>query len=39
VLQIAPPLISDRAVLDEIVADLHEVLLDAGRHMGLAGAG
>ncbi|HWF34967.1 MAG TPA: aspartate aminotransferase family protein [Solirubrobacteraceae bacterium] len=38
VLQIAPPLISDRAVIDEIVADLHEVLLDAGRHMGLAGA-
>jgi adenosylmethionine-8-amino-7-oxononanoate aminotransferase len=35
VLQIAPPLISDRAVLDEIVAALGEVLSDAGRHMGL----
>jgi 4-aminobutyrate aminotransferase-like enzyme len=36
VLQIAPPLISDRALLDEIVARLAEVLTDAGTHMGLA---
>lgn len=36
VLQIAPPLISDRALLDEIVARLHDVLADAGAHMGLA---
>ncbi|MET0928304.1 MAG: aminotransferase class III-fold pyridoxal phosphate-dependent enzyme [Aeromicrobium sp.] len=33
VLQIAPPLISDADLLDEIVARLHEVLTDAGRHM------
>jgi adenosylmethionine-8-amino-7-oxononanoate aminotransferase len=38
VLQIAPPLISDRALLDDIVATLSEVLTDAGRHMGLAPA-
>ena len=38
VLQIAPPLISDRALLDDIVATLTEVLTDAGRHMGLARA-
>ncbi|SDU55556.1 aspartate aminotransferase family protein [Jiangella alkaliphila] len=31
VLQIAPPLISDRAVLDEIVDGLREVLTDAGK--------
>jgi adenosylmethionine-8-amino-7-oxononanoate aminotransferase len=36
VLQIAPPLISDRAVLDEIVAALAEVLSDAGDYMGLS---
>ncbi len=36
VLQIAPPLISDQAVLDEIVDRLHEVLADAGRFMGVA---
>jgi adenosylmethionine-8-amino-7-oxononanoate aminotransferase len=38
VLQIAPPLISDAAVLDDIVDRLHEVLLDAGRFMNLADA-
>jgi adenosylmethionine-8-amino-7-oxononanoate aminotransferase len=31
VLQIAPPLISDRAVLDDIVERLHDVLTDAGK--------
>jgi 4-aminobutyrate aminotransferase-like enzyme len=36
VLQIAPPLISDAAVLGEIVDRLHEVLADAGRFMNLA---
>jgi adenosylmethionine-8-amino-7-oxononanoate aminotransferase len=35
VLQIAPPLISDTGVLDEIVSRLHDVLSDAGVHMGL----
>ena len=34
VLQIAPPLISDRAVLDEIVDGLADVLADAGRWLG-----
>jgi adenosylmethionine-8-amino-7-oxononanoate aminotransferase len=34
VLQIAPPLISDAALLDEIVARLGDVLTDAGAHMG-----
>jgi len=38
VLQIAPPLIADRALLDEIVGLLGEVLADAGSHMGLAAA-
>ena len=38
VLQIAPPLISDAAVLDEIVDRLAEVLTDAGAHMGLSAA-
>jgi len=33
VLQIAPPLIADRTVLDEIVASLGDVLADAGSHM------
>ena len=33
VLQIAPPLISDDALLDEIVAGLGDVLADAGKHM------
>ncbi|MCW2818729.1 MAG: aspartate aminotransferase family protein [Marmoricola sp.] len=37
VLQIAPPLICDAAVLDEIVAGLTDVLRDAGKHMGLVG--
>ena len=35
VLQIAPPLISDAALLDDIVAGLTDVLRDAGKHMGL----
>jgi adenosylmethionine-8-amino-7-oxononanoate aminotransferase len=35
VLQIAPPLISDAALLDEIVERLGEVLTDAGAHMGV----
>ncbi|HEX8510874.1 MAG TPA: aminotransferase class III-fold pyridoxal phosphate-dependent enzyme [Propionibacteriaceae bacterium] len=35
VLQIAPPLISDRQLLDDIVARLAEVLSDAGEHMRL----
>lgn len=35
VLQIAPPLISDKALLDEIVARLGDVLTDASAHMGL----
>jgi adenosylmethionine-8-amino-7-oxononanoate aminotransferase len=35
VVQIAPPLISDAALLDEIVDRLGEVLSDAGEHMGL----
>jgi adenosylmethionine-8-amino-7-oxononanoate aminotransferase len=38
VLQIAPPLISDKAVLDDIVGRLGEVLGDAGAHMGLGAA-
>ena len=36
VVQIAPPLIADRRVLDEIVGRLGEVLDDAGTHMGVA---
>jgi adenosylmethionine-8-amino-7-oxononanoate aminotransferase len=40
VLQIAPPLIADAALLDEIVDRLAEVLSDAGDFMGVAvGAG
>ena len=35
VVQIAPPLISDRDVLDAIVDRLGEVLTDAGAHMGI----
>jgi adenosylmethionine-8-amino-7-oxononanoate aminotransferase len=35
VLQIAPPLIADREVLDAIVERLHDVLSDAGEHMGV----
>ena len=35
VLQIAPPLISDDAVLDDIVTAMHDVLEDAGRFMKL----
>lgn len=35
VIQIAPPLISQAEVLDEIVAVLGEVLTDAGHHMHL----
>jgi adenosylmethionine-8-amino-7-oxononanoate aminotransferase len=36
VLQIAPPLIADRELLDRIVDTLGEVMEDAGAHMGLA---
>jgi adenosylmethionine-8-amino-7-oxononanoate aminotransferase len=36
VLQIAPPLVCDGAVLDDIVDRLHDVLADAGRFMGVA---
>jgi adenosylmethionine-8-amino-7-oxononanoate aminotransferase len=35
VLQIAPPLISDDTVLDDIVGRLGDVLTDAGAHMAL----
>ncbi|MDX6688141.1 MAG: hypothetical protein QOF86_4269 [Baekduia sp.] len=35
VLQIAPPLVSDKGLLDEIVEVLGDVLSDAGTHMGL----
>lgn len=35
VLQVAPPLIADRAFLDEMVDRLADVLADAGRHMGV----
>ncbi len=35
VIQIAPPLISDAALLDEIVARLGDVLADAGAHIGI----
>jgi adenosylmethionine-8-amino-7-oxononanoate aminotransferase len=35
VLQIAPPLIADAEVLDAIVDRLHDVLDDAGAHMGV----
>jgi adenosylmethionine-8-amino-7-oxononanoate aminotransferase len=38
VVQIAPPLISDREVLDAIVDGLAEVLADAGAHMQVAAA-
>ncbi len=38
VLQIAPPLICDRALLDVIVDRLGEVLTDASAHMGIAPA-
>jgi adenosylmethionine-8-amino-7-oxononanoate aminotransferase len=38
VLQIAPPLIADEALLDEIVETLRTVLTAAGEHMGLASA-
>ena len=33
VLQIAPPLICDAAMLDEIVDRMHDVLVDAGQYM------
>jgi len=39
VLQIAPPLIADAGLLDEIVDRLHDVLADAGEHMGVTRAG
>jgi adenosylmethionine-8-amino-7-oxononanoate aminotransferase len=35
VLQVAPPLISDDSVLDEIVEAMRSVLQDAGRFMGI----
>ena len=35
-MQIAPPLISDAALLDEIVERLGEVLADAGEELGVA---
>ena len=35
VLQIAPPLISDRELLDEIVSRMGDVLSDAGTQIGL----
>ena len=38
VLQIAPPLVCDREVLDAIVDRLGEVLTDAGAHRGVAHA-
>lgn len=38
VLQIAPPLIADAAVLDDIVDRLADVLADAGTHMGVEAA-
>ncbi len=38
VLQIAPPLVSDDAVLDEIVDAMRAVLVDAGEFMGLGRA-
>ena len=37
VLQIAPPLICDATVLDDIVDRLRDVLADAGRFMGVVG--
>jgi adenosylmethionine-8-amino-7-oxononanoate aminotransferase len=38
VMQIAPPLISDAALLDEIVDRLGDVLADAGKQIGIAEA-
>ncbi len=37
-MQIAPPLISDADLLDEIVDRLADVLTDAGRQIGVEGA-
>jgi adenosylmethionine-8-amino-7-oxononanoate aminotransferase len=39
VLQIAPPLVADDAVLEEIVDAMREVLADAGRQLGLQAGG
>ena len=39
VVQVAPPLICDRAQLDEMVDGLADALADAGEHMGLAASG
>ena len=36
VMQIAPPLIADAALLDEIVDRLGDVLTDAGKQIGVA---
>jgi adenosylmethionine-8-amino-7-oxononanoate aminotransferase len=38
VLQIAPPLISDDTVLDDIVSAMHDVLEDAGKFMNVRSA-
>jgi adenosylmethionine-8-amino-7-oxononanoate aminotransferase len=35
VLVLAPPLVADREVLDELVDRVHAVLADAGEHMGV----
>jgi adenosylmethionine-8-amino-7-oxononanoate aminotransferase len=35
VVQVAPPLISGPDVIDEMVTKLHDVLIDASRHMGV----
>jgi adenosylmethionine-8-amino-7-oxononanoate aminotransferase len=35
VIQVAPPLIADRAVLDDMVGRLREVLVDCAAHMGV----
>ena len=39
VLQIAPPLVADDAVLEEIVSAMREVLAGAGRLLGLESGG
>jgi adenosylmethionine-8-amino-7-oxononanoate aminotransferase len=36
VLQVAPPLVSDRTILDELVEAMAAVLDDAGRHMSVS---
>jgi hypothetical protein len=39
VLQIAPPLVADDAVLEEIVSAMRDVLAGAGRLLGLESGG